>query len=275
MNHQLVVKIQLYLALILAFNISASLCFAQQWRQDRYDPRWLPITNAEITRQTLSNANDAVALYRLYETARYQHKQQPYFSALQKLKREQPQNGVVLATYCAVLMDSNTLYGFGQFKFKVDPKEGTIDSIKSNLVIAKRLSPKLWIIPFVEADVAGFSNGNVIEGAEKTILLSRKAIELAPTLSYPQMKLGYWLVSDAMQKKADRAASVPFYKKAQTLLPVNSDASFLLLNVYRFYAPNPAEARKVGQQLIATIPPQARSSKETKQRLIKQGIKPP
>lgn len=264
--------------LAIALATAASLCHsasAQQWRRDRYDTRWLPITDQELQQQVSAGARDAVALYRLWGRARYQYKQETYFSALRKLKQEQPQNGVALATYCAVLMDSNTMYGFGQFKFRTDPDEGSIEDIRRNLEKAKALAPKLWLNYMTEADVALLSNGNRAEATEEATRLCIKAVHLAPNLSFTNMKLGYALGNLAREQKSSRSRSARFYKMAQKMTPVNSDPGFLLLNVYRFYAPNPAEARQAGRAVLATIPPQVKLSTRQRAFLAKQGIKAP
>lgn len=255
-----------------------SLCFqtvnAQQWRTDRYDSRWLPITDKETAREVrvFSSNRDAVSLYRLYDRARYQHKEPSYFSTLQEMRRKEPKNGVVLATYCAVLMDANQMYGFGQYRFKAEPGEGSVQNIERNLAVAKKLEPKLWLILLTEADIADFSNGNELEGTQNAVELCREAVKLAPTLSYTQQRLGYWLVNYAHKRRLPCAEAVKSYKKAQMLRPINCDASFLLMNVYRYYEPNPSQARKTAQAVLATIPPNVKLDAKMRQFLLKQSI---
>ena len=268
-------KFKILISAIFLVGLFCHSCLAQQWRKDRYDTRWLPITDTEIERQVQANSQDAVALYRLFDQARYQHKQQPYFAALQALKKKQPKNGVVLATHCAVLMDSNALYGFGQFKFQVDPKEGNAQTIERNIEVAKVLAPKLWLTFLVEADIAFFTNGDRLEGTKQAVKLCRQAVELEPDLTYTNEKLGYYLSNLAREQKTSYEEATRFYKKAQQTAPVNCDAGFLLLNVYRFYKPNPAEAKKAAQFVLSTIPPSVKLTTREQQFLIKQGVTPP
>ncbi len=262
---------------LLMFALSLKTASAQQWRTDRYDPRWLPTTNKEVARQVrvFSNNRDAVSLYRLYDRARYQRKEPAYFSALQEMKRNQPKNGVVLATYCAVLMDANQLYGFGQYRFKAQPGEGSVQNIERNLAVAKKLEPKLWLILLTEADIANFSNGNDLEGTQNAVNLCREAVRLAPNLSFTHQKLGYWLVNLARVRKMSNKDAVESYKKAQRLRPIDADTNFLLMNVYRFYEPNKVEARKTADAVLATIPPSVKLNAKMKQFLLKQGVTPP
>ncbi len=250
---------------------------AQQWRIDRYDSRWLPITDKEMEREVrvFSNNRDTVSLYRLYDRARYQRKEPSYFSTLKQIKRDNPQNGVVLATYCAVLMDANQLYGFGQYRFKADKGEGSVDNIQRNLAVAKKLEPRLWLILLTEADIAECSNGDRKEGTQNAVNLCREAVRLAPSISFAHERLGYWLVNLAGLRKQSYAEAVESYKKAQTLRPINCDASFLLMNVYRYYEPNPAQARKTAQVVLTTIPPNVKLDAKMRQFLLKQGVTPP
>ncbi len=262
------------IVLLMAPLLSRS-AWGQQWRTDRYDTRWLPITDDELKRQVRAGARDAVALYRLWDRARYQYKQESYFSTLRSLTREQPANGVALATYCAVLMDSNMLAGFGQFKFRTEPGEGTIEHIRRNLQKAKTLAPKLWLIYTVEADIALVTIADRNKATEQAVKLCYKAVHLAPRLSFPYMKLGYALGNRAAQGKAKRSQSARYYRIALKMAPVTTDPGFLLLNIYRFYTPNPVEARKAAQAVLKTIPPQVKLSERQRRFLAKQGVNVP
>lgn len=270
-------KIKLVAITLLMVGLCWNSCTAQQWRAERYDPRWLPITDAEMRKQVRANARDAVALYRLYDRARYQYKEQPYFSALRKLTQEQPKNGAVLSMYCAVLMRSNVLYGFGQFRFQVDADEGGVENISRNLEKAKKLAPKLWLNPITEAYLTLFNGaGDDRERGQNAVALCRYAVRLAPHLSYTNKELGYALVNlTTYNKKAGFSEAVRYYKKAQSLSPANCDASFLLLNVYRFEVPNKTEAAKAAKAVLATIPPNVKLSEKLRQFLAKQGVTVP
>ena len=249
--------------------------FSQQGHSDQYDTRWLQIENEEISQQVAKNSRDAVALWQLWWRTVYQDKQPVYFAALKSLKNKQPENGVALAVYCAVLMESNASYGFGQFKFKVEPHEGDIDSIRKVLAKAKKLEPKLWIVYTTEGQIALFSNGNQVEGAKKYVNACREAVQLAPHISYANLKLGYALSNLAGLTDESYSEAVKFYRKAQKLKPVDAGPSFLLLNVFRYYTPNKLEAKKAEQSVLATIPPNTKLSPKSRQILESQKITPP
>lgn len=265
-------KMNVFFSAILILCLLCNSCFAQQWRKDRYDTRWLPITDAEMTRQVKSSSHDAVALYRLFDRARYQHRQKSYFATLKQLKQQQPNNGVVLATYCAVIMESNTLYGFGQWKFDLKPQDGTASAIQKELARAEKLEPKLWLIPLVKAELVFVGYADRVKASQQAISLSRKAVALAPNLSFTHEKLGYYLVNLAQEKNSSYSDAVQSYEKAQKLLPVDSDASFLLLNISGANSATNAKAQKA---VLAGIPSSVKLTSKQRQFLQKQGVSVP
>lgn len=267
----------IYSTVILGFGLCLHTANAQQWRTDHYDSRWIPITDKEVARQVrvFSDNRDAVSLYRLYDRARYQHKEPTYFSTLKQMKSKNPKNGIVLATYCAVLMEANQIYGPEQYRFKFNRGEGNVQNIERNLAIAKKLEPTQWLIPLTEADIAEASNGDRKEGTQTAINLCREAVRLAPNISFTHQRLAYWLCNLAGLNKQPCKEAVKSYKKAQSLRPINCDTSFLLMNVYRYYEPNKVEAQKTAKVILSTIPPNVKLNEKMRNFLIKQGVTPP
>ena len=266
-------KAKLFFVIAIIVTCLQVACDAQQWRADRYDSRWIPITSAQMSKEVKANAQDEIALYRLWWRAIYQDQQEAYFSSLRQIKLTQPKNGKALSVYCSVLMESNRLYGVGFYKFRVNPQEGTREQIRQNLSKAEALSPKLWLNPLTEADfILVFNTVSQDEISQAVISLCRESVRRAPQLSFPNARLGHALANESMAKKKGYGEAIRFYKKAQSLLPVTASPSFLLLYVNRSYAPNSVEAAKALQAIAKTIPPGTNLSARTKQLMAKQNI---
>lgn len=219
--------------------------------QERYDSRWIPISASEIQRQVRLNSDDPVKLYQLWWRSIYQRQKAPYFKALYDLKQRQRNNAVVISTYCSVLLESRE--NFGLPPSKLGQKDYDLDNIRAMLQRAKELSPRLWSVYNAEASLALFE----ADSDKKRFKAAQKAYKLAPLVSFTNQTLGYAYVNLSGDNRDGQYMNeaIFYYKRAQNLSPTNVGVRFLLLNVHRYYKPNPVEAKKAEKAILATIPP--------------------
>jgi len=259
----------LMVILYLVVTVAGHNSWAQQWQQERYDIRWIPITEPEVERQVRANSKDAVALYRLWWRARYQDKKEAYFNALRTLKEQQPGNAVALSTYCAVLVDCRD---YGRTPSEQGMSDFGTQRVRELLEQAKKLDPSLWMNYFAESKLVVYDNSPSVRTVQQ-LKAARKAYALAPQLSYTNTQLGYALLSEAMahdRRLIDSAISI--YKRAQHLKPVDSGPSFLLLNVHRYVSPNRSEEQKTVRTLLSTIPPGVKLNAKLQRLLVQYKI---
>lgn len=247
---------------------------AQTWKTTTYDMAWLPISSEEVIRQVGLNSKDAVGLYYLWHRAEFQHQQKPYFSTLEKLRKAQPRNGVLMAVRCAVIED-NVIRGVPSVSLPTD--EWTTLGRRANLEAAKKLESALWLNYLVEANLISDEQGSGVEPkvVSQQVKLCRSALKLAPTLSFTNNAMAGYLSTLSFEKHEDDSGAIRYYRKAQQLAPRICGPSFGLVFHYRYNKPNPAECKKAQKAVISTIPPGTKLTANLRQFLLKQGITPP
>lgn len=246
--------------------------FAQSWKTQPFDIRWQSITDAEMTKAVETESNDAVALYRLWWAAIYQQKQEAFFSQLRKLKDSDPKNGVVLTVYCAVLEDCLHYGDMGKYQFSRTEKEKDPDYLISELEKAQKLEPQLWMVYTTNADLVLLTKGPASVAAQEAVKLCRKAVTLAPDISYVHQKLGYALCAEAMSNKTAYTEAISEYEKASVQYPKDAGTGFLLRNAYKFYEPSEEKAGGAANYVLGTIPPGTELPLRLKKMLERQGI---
>ncbi len=247
---------------------------AQWWKTAKYDMAWLPMSKPEVQKQVGLNAKDAVGLYYLWHRAEFQHQQQDYFSALEKLRKEQPKNGVLMAMRCAVIEDSE----FRDARpITLPTQEWTTLERRGNLETAKKMLPSLWLNYLSEAQLISWEQGSGMEPKvlSQQIRLCRTAIELALSLSFTNSAMAGYLSTLSRVKRDGDAGALRYYRKSQQLAPRICGPSFGLVWHYRYNKPNPAECAKAQKAVKTTIPPGTKLTIRLRQFLLKQGITPP
>ncbi len=246
---------------------------AQSWKTTKYDAAWLPISATEVQRQVGLNAKDAVGLYYLWHRVQFQHQEQAYFSALDKLRQEQPKNGVLMTIRCAAIEDCIPK---GVRPFSLPTQEWTTLERRANLETAKKVSPALWLNYLTEASLLTWEQGSGVEPKiiSQQVRLCRTAIRLAPSLSFTNNAMTGYLSTLSFEKHEDDAGAIRYYRKAQQSAPRICGPSFGLAFHYRYNKPNAAERVKAQKAVLATIPPGIKLSPRLRQFLLKQGITP-
>ncbi len=259
----------LFLTLLLFGDVNA-----QPRKVAVYDSAWLPISATEVQRQVGLNAKNVVGLYSLWRHADFQHQQQTYFSALEKLREAQPKNGILMAMRCAAIEDS-IFRGTRPIALLTD--EWTTLDRRANLEAAKKMSPSLWLNYLSEANLITWEQGSGVDPkvVSQQIRLCRVAIKLAPNLSFTNNAMGGYLSTLSRRGNTSDAGAIRYYRKAQQLAPRICDPNLGLVFHYRYNKPNAAERVKAQKAVLATIPPGTKLAPHLRQFLLKQGITPP
>lgn len=260
----------LFLTLLLFGDVNA-----QPRKVTKYDSAWLPISATEVQRQVGLNAKNVVGLYSLWRHADFQHQQQTYFSALEKLREAQPKNGILMAIRCAVIEESAFR---GVPPFAISSEEWShLERRRANLETAKKMLPSSWLNYLTEAKLISWEQGSGVEPKviSQQVLLCRTAIKTAPMLPFTNNAMAGYLSTLSRQGKIGDAGAIRYYHKAQQLLPCICDPSLGLVSHYRYNKPNATERVKAQKAVLATIPPGTKLTANLRQFLLKQGITPP
>lgn len=256
--------------------VLASSALAQNPKVAKYDTAWVPISSADLNRQIKTSTKDAAGLYQLWRRAQFQGQEQPFFSTLEQLRKEQPHNGTLLAMRCAMIEDSIMSKGHPQFQIaqeewaRVERRRAAVDA-------AKKMAPLLWLNYVTEAKLISWEQGSGVDPKviKQQVSLCRVAVKLAPNLSFTNNSLGGYLSILSREEKYREVEVLRCYRKAQHLMPRNCGPSFGLIHYYRYNKPNVVERRKAEQAVLATIPPRLKLGTRQKQFLVKQGIVSP
>ncbi len=248
---------------------------AQEWKKARYDSVWIAITPSQIKMQLRQNQKDVVGAYQLWRRASYQGRSQDYFAELQRLQMEQPSNGRWLALRCAVIEES-ILYGHTSLLATLSQAERSYEVRRADLDKAEKMMPKLWLNFMTESNLISWKTGKTdISVLRQQVAFSRKAVQLAPDLSFPRKNLAGQLSNLSFYGKTSDAEAVHQYQLARRLAPRNFAPALGLTFHYRYNHPNAVERKKAEAQVLATIPPNIKLSAPLLKTLTSNGITPP
>ena len=235
----------------------------------RYDTSRLPIKADALKKKLSAAAKSPITLYQLLRRAQKQKLLNVAFRHLKMLRAQQPRNAVIAAGYALAIDLSRGDYSDSKSS---EPFMLTADDIASRekaIKDAYRLDPALWLTYAVDGHFQVVQNE-----IERGTKLLRKAVELAPTVSFPQYHLA-WAYSARDSDPEIFQRVVAGYKKAQTLKPVLVNAPWLLFTIYDLQKPDAKKAADAARLFIAALPPGTLVGPKTRKRLAKYGVAVP
>jgi tetratricopeptide (TPR) repeat protein len=227
-----------------------------------FDVVFLPVTTAQLKRELAEGVDDPLAMYQLLRMARKQKLLKPAFETIKELYLEQTQNAVLAAAYCLAYDMGRGDYGD---EIVSDPQYSPQDTAlrKTALEDAYKLAPKLWLTYSVDGH---FQN---LQGkSKKGIELIKKAIELAPDISFNYSYLGQAYSANDSDPKIYNL-KLTAYEKAQHLKPSSFSASMIMLMIYEVQRPDSKKAAAAAKAAAAKLPPGAVLSEKSRQQLAK------
>lgn len=257
----------LVLSLVL---VGCSQITAQSWKAAKYDTAWLPTTQAQLQTAIRQNANDSTALYQLWRRARYQKLAQVAFDTFKALKSAQPNNAHLLATYCMII--EQHVSDDNKPRFSASKQDLDVQTRRANIERAKKLNPKLWL---VYAAQGRFEYNTTIFDVDDQVRIYKKALRLAPNLSFTNNDYSNALTDQSLQKKQPYTSAISYKMKAQKLAPITCEPALGLIMMYRWRVPNTTKEKQAAQDYLATIPPNLKLTPERRKWLAQWGVKVP
>ncbi len=220
-----------------------------------YDPIVLPISEAALRQALIRNSGNAVAEYQWLLRAGYQHQEKNAYDTMSRLRREQPNNPVVLDGYFMALEmtkgDINTINYHGLAAPVIPYDHWVEDAARADLQRAYRLAPDLWLTYAIDGEDKFYDS---INSREQGLKLLQKAEKLAPEVPYTHWLLGgTYLVPPVSPEKYRIAA-----EECKTALASRariSNAAFILFQIYSLWLPNPTEEIKWKRKFYSLVPP--------------------
>jgi hypothetical protein len=235
-----------------------------------YDPIVLPISEAALRQALLQNSGNAVAEYQWLLRAGYQHQEKNAYDTMSRLRREQPNNPVVLDGYFMALemtrADIRTMNYNGGLNAPVIPYDHWVeDAALADLQRAYKLAPKLWLTYAIDGEdkfCDSFGSHSLVS-REQGLKLLQKAESLAPEVPYTHWLLGYAYICRPVSKHKYELAAAEC-KQALASGARISDAAFILFQIYSLLTPNPAEEIKWKRKFLSLVPPDVKINSSAK-----------
>jgi len=229
-----------------------------------YDPIVLPISSSVVQSSLARNSHDAQAEYQLLLRAGYQHQEKAAYEAMNRLRRQQPQNPVVLNGYFMAFRMAEG--GFNSMRYNGGHQAMSFnhwedDEAQTVLQKAYKLAPQLWLTYAVDGEDKFYTPGG---DREQGLVLLQKAETLAPSVPYT-----HWLLEDAYtsppisRQKYEMAAEEG--KKALASGAKISNAAFILFQIYSLFTPNQTEEIRWKRKFLSVVPPNVKINPQAKQ----------
>ncbi len=241
-----------------------------QGQTPTFDPIFMKIAPDNLKKELRRNDKDAEELVKLIRRSIESKQVETAFKTIDQMRREQPNNAVVLAAY-AFVYDASL--------YQVRKRTGTIrertpqeKQIRdSALQKAKTLAPKLWL-PYT---LEGFRTGYVFWKYDAGLDLLHRAVVLAPRLAFPNKQLAQVLQFAANNKGkwndkvVTHQQAAAQYEIALKLDPKSADVAFALFSIYDVDLKDKAKAAKAKRAFLSALPPGYNIRKSIKDRLAK------
>ncbi len=134
------------------------------------------------------------------------------------------------------------------------------------------MNPLLWL---TYAAQGRFEYNTTIFDVDDQVRIYKKALSLAPNLSFTNNDYANALANQALQQKRSQSLAISYIQKAQKLAPITCEPSLNLIMMYRWQVPNPDKKKKAAKDYLSTIPPTVKLSPQRRAWLTKQGITAP
>ena len=218
------------------------------------DATCLPATTEQIQDDLRSSPNNPLALYNAVRQAGHDGLELDAYAELRKLLKSDPDDPNLLAAYCFSYGVASGDYPLNRFHRAFGDGLGSDrdTEYQQDLAKAERLDPNLWLIYIVKAQPAIYpGNGKRAE----SVAYLRKAVALAPDISYTHHALAYILLLPNVSTRAEREEGVREDQIAAKSRPVDSDAPWSLFEYYAFIMHDRAKALVEEKIFLSEIPP--------------------
>jgi hypothetical protein len=218
------------------------------------DLGYLFVTAEQIQDDLRRSPNNPLALYNVVRQAAHNGLELDAYSDLRKMVKNDPGNPYLLTAYCFSYGVASGDYDFNRYynAFGNDSKYAGELEYYQNLAKAEKIAPNLWLIYLLKAQPAIYpGNGNRAEA----LAYLRKAVELAPDISYTHYALGHLLLAPNSSSPSDRTEGLREEAAAARLQPINAQAPWLLFEVYGFELHNREKGIAAKKLFLSEIPP--------------------
>ncbi len=263
-------------ALFLVFGLVGpwmpSLCAqTNQVAPTSYSDIWTPVTAAQTRQLVRQNANNGLALQKLWWRANLYSQAWSYLSELQSIIQQQPANATAPAAYALGLVNWRRAQYTGQLSQEVATKVDLSEPhILSLLDTSKKLNRRSWLAYVADSQFSPRQSGSWPPSKDE-VAAARKAYAIqANPLTI--LTLAQALQSQAIdvQKKEDGLRGVALLQHASTRFPNYPaiDAALYQYYTYYPYTKDLVAGQKAKQRLISSIKPSLRQT-EPIQRYLK------
>lgn len=234
-----------------------------------YDPLFVPATSKSLVQAAQRNSKNADALVKLIRKSIESKQTEAVFKTLDKMRREQPNNAVVLAAY--VMAHDASLYQVrrrtGIIRQRTEQETQTANEA---LARAKQLNPKLWLPYTIEGFQVGWSPP---WDYDRGLTLLQKGVDLAPRNSFARHQFAL-VLSLAANNKGKWQNKVVTHRQAAEQCeialkfdPKAADTAFLLFALYDIDLKDKAGATRAKRAFLKALPPKYNISKSVRERL--------
>ena len=239
-----------------------SVSFSQSL-QPNYDQEFLPIQSKTLELDLLNANDDPERMYSLIRRGDEQMHTDLVYNTLDAMRKEEPDNAVVLAAYCFAFKIAEGDYAAPGQQVRTFTNLDH-DHYSAALLRAYRINPNLWL-PYA---VEGHSLMTSPYEDRKALYLLKTAVKLAPDISYTHTLLGNaYSVYDTPYQSFKKAAYQ--YELARHLHPVSAHNADSLFDLYDVRIPNHEKAKEAKQYLLSTVPPNHNFPADFRRRLAK------
>lgn len=251
---------KLHWPLAVALIGAVSVALAQTQTQTPHsDPLFVKATAQGLVQALRRNSKNPDAMVKLIRKSIESKQVDITFKTLTAMKKEQPNNAVVLSAY-AMAADASI--------YQVRANTGTIrqstreeeESALASLERAKRLAPKLWLPYTIEATRISSTALPSPEDRQKSLDLAQKAVNLAPKNAFARKQF-----AEVLQVEADNAGvwnkkpvthrqSAKEFETALKLDPSSADTAFALFSVYDVDLKDKKGATHAKRAFLRTLP---------------------
>jgi hypothetical protein len=217
------------------------------------DVGYLPATADQIQDNLRRSPNNALALYGAVYQAAHNGLELAAYADLRKLVQADPDNPNLLAAYCLSYGVASGYYRMNWHHRALGNVYNESDQMEydKDLAKAEKLDPNLWLIYLLKAQPAIFPGH---EDRIAALGYLRKAVKLAPNITYTHYSLAYGLMT-GYPTALEKAEATREDEIAVRLKPVNAQAAWLLFEMHGIFTPNRQKGLAAKKLFLSELPP--------------------
>jgi len=217
-----------------------------------YDPGLLPATAGQIQVEIEAAGDDQLALYEAIYHAAANRLVLEALADVQSQNLKHPNDAAILAA-CSlaygVAEGDYLLNGYHRVLSNFDSKDQILYG--NDLAKAEQLNSNLWLVFLVKAQPAIYPG---IGDRKQALVDLRSAVRLGPLVPYTHLTLAYFLCTPTATPEQQQEAIIQA-KSATRLKPEDSEAAFLLFEIYALTLHDREDGLAYKQIALSEIPP--------------------